>query len=119
MQGLADAFAKMRFPFESAQASQLNRDIFETMYFAALTASCELARRLGTYPSYPGSPASQGRLQQDLWEVSTAESRWDWPALRARIAQYGLRNSLMLAPMPTASTAQILGRPFMSIFTYL
>eukprot|EP00597_Dinobryon_sp_UTEXLB2267_P007494 CAMPEP_0170086920 /NCGR_PEP_ID=MMETSP0019_2-20121128/21493_1 /TAXON_ID=98059 /ORGANISM="Dinobryon sp., Strain UTEXLB2267" /LENGTH=634 /DNA_ID=CAMNT_0010304243 /DNA_START=512 /DNA_END=2416 /DNA_ORIENTATION=- len=109
VQGLADAFAKMRMPFESPQASQLNREIFETMYFAALTASCELARLHGPYSSYPGSPASKGLLQQDLWQVSTEQSRWDWPALRASIAQHGLRNSLMLAPMPTASTAQILG----------
>ena len=109
MQGLADAFAKMRLPFESPQAMQLNRDIFETMYFAALQASCELAQQHGCYLTYPGSPASQGILQPDMWNVSLTGSRWDWAALREQIAAHGLRNSLLLAPMPTASTAQILG----------
>jgi ribonucleoside-diphosphate reductase alpha subunit len=109
VQGLADAFAKMRFPFESARAMQLNKDIFETMYFAALEASCEIAQRDGPYSSYAGSPMSQGRIQPDLWGVEVTDVRWDWTGLRAKIAQYGVRNSLLLAPMPTASTAQILG----------
>lgn len=109
VQGLADAFAKMRFPFESARAMQLNKDIFETMYFAALEASCEIAQRDGPYSSYAGSPMSQGRIQPDLWSVEVTDDRWDWTGLRAKIAQYGVRNSLLLAPMPTASTAQILG----------
>jgi ribonucleotide reductase alpha subunit len=99
----------MRYPFESAEAMQLNRDIFETMYFGALTASNELAARDGPYSTYAGSPASKGLLQPDLWGIALSDERWDWTALRARIAQHGLRNSLLLAPMPTASTAQILG----------
>lgn len=108
VQGLADVFARMRFPFESPEARVLNREIFETIYFAALEASSSLAQELGAYESYQGSPASNGQLQFDLWGV-TPSDRWDWPSLRARIAQHGLRNSLLLAPMPTASTAQILG----------
>lgn len=108
VQGLADVFALLRFPFESEAASELNRDIFETMYFAALEASCDLAKEDGTYESYVGSPASKGILQPDMWGV-TPSDRWDWTTLRAKIAVYGLRNSLLLAPMPTASTAQILG----------
>lgn len=108
VQALADAFAKMRLPFESAAAMQLNKDIFETIYFGALEASCELAERLGAYSTYAGSPISQGILQPDLWGVKPGD-RWDWTSLRARIAQFGVRNSLLLAPMPTASTAQIMG----------
>eukprot|EP01036_Dinobryon_divergens_P030589 gene30589-39858_t len=109
VQGLADAFAKMRLPFESPQAMQLNKDIFETMYFAALQASNELAQKDGPYSTYEGSPAHKGLLQHDLWQVSTDKSRWDWSTLRENISKFGLRNSLLLAPMPTASTAQILG----------
>lgn len=109
VQGLADAFIKMRMPFDSAEAQKLNRDIFETIYFAALDASCELASKLGHYQTYPGSPVSQGILQPDMWDEDVSESRWDWPALRQRIAQHGVRNSLLVAPMPTASTSQILG----------
>jgi ribonucleoside-diphosphate reductase alpha chain len=109
VQGLADAFILMRFPFESAEAQQLNRHIFETMYFAALTASKDLAKEQGTYDSYPGSPASKGILQHDMWGVTPDSNRWDWDGLRAEIKQHGLRNSLLLAPMPTASTSQILG----------
>merc|ERR1712178_220540 len=86
-----------------------NEDIFETIYFAAIEASCELAERDGPYETYAGSPASKGILQFDMWERTPKSGRWDWAALKARIAQHGLRNSLLLAPMPTASTAQILG----------
>jgi len=109
VQGLADAFLLMRLPFESSGAKRLNEDIFETIYFAALEASSELAESEGPYSSYPGSPASKGRLQFDMWGVSPKSGRWDWTWLRTRIAQHGLRNSLLVAPMPTASTAQILG----------
>lgn len=107
-QGLADAFIKMRMPFESPAARQLNIDIFETIYFAALTRSCIIARRDGAYESYPGCPVSKGILQPDMWGV-TPSDRWDWAGLRADIAQHGIRNSLLLAPMPTATTSQILG----------
>merc|ERR1719191_1042887 len=109
VQGLADTFMKMRLPFESESARRLNTDIFETLYFAACEASCELAERNGAYETYAGSPASQGRLQFDLWGLTPQSGRWDWAGLKARIARHGLRNSLLVAPMPTASTAQILG----------
>lgn len=108
VQGLADAFILMRFPFDSEEARQLNRDIFETIYFAALTESCQLAKEEGHYETFPGSPASEGKLQFDLWNVQPSD-RWDWSALKANIKKYGLRNSLLTAPMPTASTSQILG----------
>jgi len=108
VQGLADAFILMRYPFESEEAQLLNRKIFETIYYGALEASCELAQELGTYESYPGSPISKGILQYDMWGV-TPTDLWDWAALKAKIAEHGVRNSLLLAPMPTASTAQILG----------
>lgn len=108
VQGLADAFMRLRLPFDSEGARRLNRDIFETLYFAALTASKDLAQAEGPYASYAGSPASQGRLQFDLWGVQPSE-RWDWAGLRREIRAHGLRNSLLLAPMPTASTSQILG----------
>lgn len=108
VQGLADAFCRMRIPFESAEATQLNKDIFETIYFGACDASCELSERFGPYETYAGSPTSQGKLQFDLWGVIPS-TRWDWSALKERIAAYGMRNSLLVAPMPTASTAQILG----------
>ena len=108
VQGLADAFAMLKIPFDSPEAAQLNRDIFETIYFGACTASCILAKEEGHYESYPGSPASEGKLQFDLWGV-TPSKRWDWARLKIEIAKYGLRNSLLVAPMPTASTAQILG----------
>jgi len=108
VQGLADAFAKLRYPFDSQQAIKLNRDIFETMYYAAIEASCELAKKEGVYSTYEGSPISQGKLQPDLWGV-TPSDRWDWDSLRQKVAKYGVRNSLLLAPMPTASTAQIMG----------
>jgi ribonucleoside-diphosphate reductase alpha subunit len=121
VQGLADVFQVMGFPFESVEARTLNKAIFESIYFAALDASCDLAKQSGPYESYQGSPASLGILQHDLWRQDGAFSRnstttildhgtvLDWPALRNRIARYGLRNSLLVAPMPTASTAQILG----------
>lgn len=108
VQGLADAFILMRYPFDSPEARQLNKDIFETIYFAALQESCELAKKLGHYETFPGSPASQGQLQFDLWGVNPSR-RWDWEGLKAEIRQHGIRNSLLLAPMPTASTSQILG----------
>jgi ribonucleotide reductase alpha subunit len=96
-------------PFESEAAKRLNEDIFETIYFAACESSCELAEQLGPYETYDGSPASKGQLQFDLWNHTPKSGRWDWAGLKAKIAKYGLRNSLLLAPMPTASTAQILG----------
>ncbi|MEL6141822.1 MAG: ribonucleoside-diphosphate reductase subunit alpha [Bacteroidota bacterium] len=108
VQGLADAFILMRYPFDSPEAKQLNKDIFETIYFAALTESCAQAERDGHYESYPGSPASQGELQYDMWGV-TPSDRWDWKGLKKKIKKHGLRNSLLVAPMPTASTSQILG----------
>lgn len=108
VQGLADAFIMMRFPFDSPEAKQLNKDIFETIYFAALTESNVLAEKEGAYKSYKGSPASKGELQYDMWGVDPGE-RWDWADLKGKIKKHGLRNSLLLAPMPTASTSQILG----------
>merc|ERR1712008_103693 len=109
VQGMADAFMMMRLPFESEPAKRLNEDIFETIYFAACEASCELAACDGPYESYAGSPASKGLLQFDLWNRKPKSGRWDWTGLKGKIAKHGLRNSLMVAPMPTASTAQILG----------
>jgi ribonucleoside-diphosphate reductase subunit M1 len=108
VQGLADVFLSLRLPFESPEARQLNIKIFETIYHAALTASCKLAKELGPYESYEGSPVSEGILQYDMWNV-TPTDLWDWDALKADIAQHGVRNSLLVAPMPTASTSQILG----------
>merc|ERR1712061_589403 len=109
VQGLADAFMMMRLPFESEGAKRLNEDIFETIYFAACEASCELAASFGSYETFAGSPASRGQLQFDLWGRTPKSGRWDWAALKEKISQHGLRNSLLVAPMPTASTAQILG----------
>jgi len=108
VQGLADAFILMRYPFDSEDAVQLNKDIFETIYYWSLKESCEIAKVEGAYESYEGSPASKGILQFDMWNV-TPTDRWDWAGLKEEIKQYGIRNSLLLAPMPTASTAQILG----------
>ena len=108
IQGLADAYILMRYPFESEEAALLNKQIFETIYYGALEASCELAERDGPYSTYQGSPVSKGVLQYDMWGV-TPTSLHDWSALKARIAKHGVRNSLLMAPMPTASTAQILG----------
>lgn len=111
VQGLADTYALMRFPFESKEAAQLNRDIFEAVYYGAVEASTELAERDGHYQSFPGSPASKGELQFDMWGVKPEQQsgRFNWTAMKARIMTSGMRNSLLLAPMPTASTAQILG----------
>ena len=108
VQGLADAFILMGHPFDSEGAKELNKQIFETIYFAAVTESCALAEKDGHYESYPGSPASEGILQYDMWNV-TPSDRWDWKSLKAKMKKFGLRNSLLLAPMPTASTSQILG----------
>ncbi|MBI2257911.1 MAG: ribonucleoside-diphosphate reductase subunit alpha [Flavobacteriia bacterium] len=108
VQGLADAFILMRYPFESEEAKTLNRDIFETIYYAAMTASKDLAKVEGTYESFEGSPTSKGIFQFDMWGV-TPSPRWEWDILKEEVKQYGVRNSLLLAPMPTASTAQILG----------
>ncbi|CAD5225632.1 unnamed protein product [Bursaphelenchus okinawaensis] len=108
VQGLADAFMLMKLPFTSEEARKLNIKIFETIYHAALEASCELAEQYGTYETYQGSPMSKGQLQPDLWNA-TPSDLWDWEELRAKVAQHGCRNSLLVAPMPTASTAQILG----------
>jgi len=108
VQGLADTFQLLKIPFDSPQAKQLNKDIFETIYFGACTASCELAKEEGPYETYEGSPCSQGLLQFDLWNVKPSD-RFDWSSLKQKIQKYGLRNSLLISPMPTASTAQILG----------
>ena len=108
VQGLADTFILLRQAFESPEAKQLNKDIFETIYYAALTASKDLAIENGPYESYKGSPVSKGILQFDMWNVKPSE-RWEWDLLRDEIKKNGVRNSLLLAPMPTASTAQILG----------
>ena len=108
VQGLADAFILMRYPFTSPEAKQLNNDIFETIYYAACTASKDLAKEEGAYETFKGSPASQGQLQFDMWGVQPSD-RWEWDVLKEEIKTHGLRNSLLLAPMPTASTSQILG----------
>ena len=108
VQGLADVFILMRHPFDSDEARALNREIFETIYYAACTASKDLAKEEGAYETFKGSPASEGRLQFDLWGV-TPTDRWEWDVLKDEIKEHGMRNSLLLAPMPTASTAQILG----------
>ena len=111
VQGLADAFILMRLPFTSEEAKKLNQEIFETLYFAAVTSSMELAKQEGTYSSYEGSPISQGEFQYNLWGLSEDDlsGRWDWKKLRKSVKENGVRNSLLLAPMPTASTSQILG----------
>ena len=108
VQGLADTFILMGFPFESLEARNLNREIFETIYFAAMTASKDQAIAYGTYETYAGSPVSKGVFQYDMWGV-TPSNRWDWKSLKDEVSKHGVRNSLLLAPMPTASTAQILG----------
>jgi ribonucleoside-diphosphate reductase alpha chain len=126
VQGLADVFMLMNIPFASDAAKQLNKDIFETIYHGALTESCSLAKTEGAYETFRGSPASEGILQFDMWQSVTGQSvtgqsvtgqsdktqlnnRYDWSALKATIIMNGLRNSLLMAPMPTASTSQILG----------
>jgi len=109
VQGLADAFILLRLPFESDEAKQLNKDIFETIYFAAMTASKDLAIKDGAYETFKGSPLSKGKFQFDLWDVKPESGRWDWENLRLDVMNHGVRNSLLVAPMPTASTSQILG----------
>ena len=111
VQGLADAFIMLRLPFTSDEAKQLNQDIFETLYFAAVTASAEEAKKDGHYQTYKGSPMSKGEFQHNLWGIQDEElsGRWDWSKLRKTVKKHGLRNSLLVAPMPTASTSQILG----------
>jgi len=108
VQGLADAYILMGYPFESKEAATLNQEIFETIYFASMTASKDLSKTLGAYTTFKGSPVSKGIFQFDMWGV-TPSKRWDWSELKSEVKKYGVRNSLLLAPMPTASTAQILG----------
>ena len=108
VQGLADAFILMRLPFDSDEARRQNKEIFETIYYAAMTASKDLAKEHGAYETYEGSPVSQGIFQYDMWNV-TPSGRWEWDVLKDEVKKYGVRNSLLLAPMPTASTSQILG----------
>ena len=108
VQGLADAFIMMGYPFESEEARTLNREIFETIYYASMTASKDLAKVDGPYETIAGSPVSRGEFQFDMWGV-TPSSRWEWDVLKEEVKEHGVRNSLLLAPMPTASTAQILG----------
>jgi len=111
VQGLADTFIKLRMPFTSDEAKALNQEIFETLYFAALSASKDMAKEEGTYESYKGSPISKGEFQHNLWGIKDEElsGRWDWASLRKDVKKHGVRNSLLVAPMPTASTSQILG----------
>ncbi|MFV8345177.1 ribonucleoside-diphosphate reductase subunit alpha [Flavobacterium sp. ZB4P13] len=111
VQGLADAFIMLRLPFTSDEAKKLNQEIFETLYFAAVTASMEMAKEEGPYSTFKGSPISQGEFQYNLWGLKDEElsGRWDWASLRKEVMEHGVRNSLLVAPMPTASTSQILG----------
>lgn len=109
VQGLADAFIMLRMPFDSEEAKRLNEDIFETIYYGAMEASMELAKKDGAYETFKGSPVSKGIFQFDMWGVTPKSNRWDWEALKREVKQNGVRNSLLLAPMPTASTSQILG----------
>jgi ribonucleoside-diphosphate reductase alpha chain len=108
VQGLADAFIMLKYPFESEEARALNREVFETIYYASMTASKDLAKVQGAYETFEGSPVSKGVFQFDMWNV-TPTNRWEWDVLKEEVKTYGVRNSLLLAPMPTASTAQILG----------
>lgn len=111
VQGLADAFIMLRLPFTSDEAKKLNQEIFETLYFAAVTASMEMAKEEGPYSTFEGSPMSQGEFQHNMWGMKDEElsGRWDWASLRKEVVEHGVRNSLLVAPMPTASTSQILG----------
>ena len=109
VQGLADAFIMLRMPFDSEEARGLNTDIFETIYFAAMEASMEEAKKHGPYETFKGSPVSKGIFQFDMWGVTPSSGRWNWEKLKQEVKQYGVRNSLLVAPMPTASTSQILG----------
>ena len=109
VQGLADAFIMLRMPFDSEESRGLNKDIFETIYFAAMEASMEESQKYGPYETFKGSPVSKGIFQFDMWGVTPASGRWNWEKLKQDVKQYGVRNSLLVAPMPTASTSQILG----------
>jgi ribonucleoside-diphosphate reductase alpha chain len=109
VQGLADTFILMKFSFDSPEARKLNREIFETIYFAAMTASKDLAIKQGPYESFKGSPVSKGIFQFDMWGITPESGRWDWISLKQEVKKHGVRNSLLLAPMPTASTSQIMG----------
>ena len=111
VQGLADAFIMLRMPFTSDEAKKLNQEIFETLYFAAVTASMEMAKEEGPYSTFEGSPMSKGEFQYNMWGMKDEElsGRWDWASLRKEVVEHGVRNSLLVAPMPTASTSQILG----------
>jgi ribonucleoside-diphosphate reductase alpha subunit len=109
VQGLADAFIMLRMPFDSEEARGLNKDIFETIYFAAMEASMEEAKKYGPYETFKGSPVSKGIFQFDMWGVTPSSGRWNWEKLKQEVKQHGVRNSLLVAPMPTASTSQILG----------
>ena len=109
VQGLADAFILMKYPFDSNEAKQLNKDIFETIYYAAMEASMELSKKEGPYETYKGSPVSKSIFQFDMWGITPNSNRWDWTKLKQKVKKHGVRNSLLLAPMPTASTSQILG----------
>jgi ribonucleoside-diphosphate reductase alpha subunit len=109
VQGLADAFIMLRMPFDSEEARGLNKDIFETIYFAAMEASMEEAKKYGAYETFKGSPVSKGIFQFDMWGVTPSSGRWNWEELKQEVKKHGVRNSLLLAPMPTASTSQILG----------
>ncbi len=109
VQGLADAFILMKYPFDSNEARQLNKDIFETIYYAAMEASMELSKKEGPYETYKGSPVSKSIFQFDMWGITPNSNRWDWTKLKQKVKKHGVRNSLLLAPMPTASTSQILG----------
>ncbi|HAR19763.1 MAG TPA: ribonucleoside-diphosphate reductase subunit alpha, partial [Cytophagales bacterium] len=109
IQGLADTFIMLRMPFDSEEARLLNEDIFETIYFAAMEASMELAQKEGSYPTFKGSPVSKGIFQFDMWGKTPRSNRWDWTTLKQEVKKHGVRNSLLVAPMPTASTSQILG----------
>ena len=109
VQGLADTFIQLRMPFDSEEARGLNKDIFETIYFAAMTASKDLSIKLGPYETFKGSPVSKGIFQFDMWGVTPQSGRWNWEELKREVKKHGVRNSLLVAPMPTASTSQILG----------
>ena len=111
VQGLADTFIMLRLPFTSDKAKELNQEIFETLYFAAVTASVQEAKKDGVYQTYNGSPISKGEFQHNLWGIKDEDlsGRWDWSGLRKKVKKHGVRNSLLVAPMPTASTSQILG----------
>ena len=109
VQGLADTFILMRHAFDSPEAKKLNEEIFETIYFGAMEASMEIAKEEGTYKTYEGSPVSKGIFQFDMWGITPSSKRWDWTKLKREVKKHGVRNSLLLAPMPTASTSQILG----------